>query len=63
MSRYDANPTWERGTADRGHQDYSAGTVEVPALRGISLNVPARGFAMIVGPSGSGKTTLLNLVG
>jgi len=32
-------------------------------LRGISLEIPAQRFSMVVGPSGSGKTTLLNLVG
>lgn len=35
----------------------------VPAISGISLDIPRRRFAMIVGPSGSGKTTLLNLIG
>ena len=42
---------------------YHAGAVEVPALRGISLDIPAQRFTMLVGPSGSGKTTLLNLIG
>jgi putative ABC transport system ATP-binding protein len=42
---------------------YKAGRVEVEALRGISLSIPAQRFTMIVGPSGSGKTTLLNLIG
>ncbi len=42
---------------------YSTGTVEVKAVKGISLDIPARRFSMVVGPSGSGKTTLLNLIG
>jgi putative ABC transport system ATP-binding protein len=42
---------------------YSTGTVEVQAVKGISLDIPARRFSMVVGPSGSGKTTLLNLIG
>ena len=42
---------------------YRLGTVEVPALRGVSLDVHARDFISIAGPSGSGKTTLLNLIG
>jgi putative ABC transport system ATP-binding protein len=42
---------------------YSSGTVEVRAVKGISLDIPARRFSMVVGPSGSGKTTLLNLIG
>ena len=42
---------------------YRAGVVDVPAIKGISLDIPRQRFSMIVGPSGSGKTTLLNLVG
>ena len=42
---------------------YSTGAVEVSAVKGVSLEIPARRFSMIVGPSGSGKTTLLNLIG
>ena len=42
---------------------YKAGAVEVPAIKGISLQIPRQRFSMIVGPSGSGKTTLLNLIG
>ena len=42
---------------------YKVGQVEVRAVRGVSLAVPAERFTMIVGPSGSGKTTLLNLIG
>jgi putative ABC transport system ATP-binding protein len=37
--------------------------LQVTAIRSISLDIPARRFAMIIGPSGSGKTTLLNLIG
>jgi putative ABC transport system ATP-binding protein len=42
---------------------YKAGDVEVPAVMGISFEIPRQRFSMIVGPSGSGKTTLLNLIG
>ncbi|HUN43388.1 MAG TPA: ABC transporter ATP-binding protein [Acetobacteraceae bacterium] len=42
---------------------YHAGSVDVSAIRDISLDIPARRFSMIIGPSGSGKTTLLNLIG
>lgn len=39
------------------------GTVnEVPALRGVSLEVPDGAFLVILGGNGSGKTTLLNAV-
>ncbi len=35
----------------------------VPALRGVSLEVPRGAFIALEGRSGSGKTTLLNVVG
>jgi putative ABC transport system ATP-binding protein len=42
---------------------YRVGAVDVHAVRGISLSIPAQRFSMLVGASGSGKTTLLNLIG
>jgi putative ABC transport system ATP-binding protein len=42
---------------------YKVGEVEVPALKGITFEIPRQRFSVIVGPSGSGKTTLLNLIG
>jgi putative ABC transport system ATP-binding protein len=42
---------------------YRTGDIEVPALRGISIDIPYHRFSMVVGASGSGKSTLLNLVG
>jgi putative ABC transport system ATP-binding protein len=54
------------GTAVRlreAAKTYRAGDVEVPALRGISIEIPYHRFSMVIGASGSGKSTLLNLIG
>ncbi len=42
---------------------YQKGTVEIPAVRDVSFEVPEGSYLSIVGKSGSGKSTLLNLVG
>jgi putative ABC transport system ATP-binding protein len=39
---------------------YQSASVEVQALRGVSLAVPKGDMVAIMGPSGCGKTTLLN---
>lgn len=42
---------------------YKMGEVEVPALRGISVEIKKGDFVAIIGASGSGKTTMMNLIG
>ena len=42
---------------------YRTGPIEVPALRGVNLQVAFGEFLAIAGPSGCGKTTLLNIIG
>jgi len=42
---------------------YKIGAREIPALRGVNLNVLPERFVALKGRSGSGKTTLLNCIG
>jgi putative ABC transport system ATP-binding protein len=42
---------------------YRSGALDVPALRGITLDIPSHRFSVVIGASGSGKTTLLNIIG
>jgi len=42
---------------------YQLGKVELPALKGVNLEVTPGAFVTVMGPSGSGKSTLLNMIG
>lgn len=42
---------------------YKMGEVEVPALKGINVDIKKGDFVAIIGASGSGKSTLMNLIG
>ena len=42
---------------------YQLGDIEVPALRGVDLQIMKNEYVSIMGPSGSGKSTLMNIIG
>lgn len=42
---------------------YGSGSLEVPVLKDINLEIENGEFVAIMGPSGSGKSTLMNIIG
>lgn len=45
------------------HKIYRIGDIEVPALRGIDLEICRGEFVAVMGASGSGKSTFMNILG
>jgi putative ABC transport system ATP-binding protein len=44
------------------YKNFETAGIEVPVLKGISMDISPGEFVAIVGPSGNGKSTLLNMI-
>ena len=45
------------------NKDYQLGSISVPALKHVSLQINRGEYIAVLGPSGSGKSTLMNILG
>lgn len=48
---------------DNIRKSYIMGKMELPVLKGISLDISKNEYVALMGPSGSGKSTLMNIIG